>query len=115
MTESSRARYRAFRDAYRAGALEDPDQPEKPKDGDTPPDPAAAKTKRRQYVRQYLRWLTPHRGAVAVVMALSWSVMRVRWKVPPAALKPRQSISCSTAEPLESSVSPMTNAPPSGR
>ena len=71
MTESSRARYRAFRDAYRAGALEDPDQPEKPKDGDTPPDPAAAKTKRRQYVRQYLRWLTPHRGAVAVVMALA--------------------------------------------
>lgn len=71
MAESSRARYRAFRDAYRAGALEDPDQPGTPTDGAAPPDAAAAKQRRRQYVREYLHWLKPHRGAVVLVMALA--------------------------------------------
>jgi ATP-binding cassette, subfamily B, bacterial len=69
---SSRQRYRGFVEDYKHRRLDDgamaggPTQPV--------PEPNAApdrKGKRRQYVREYLRWLRPHRYAVAGVFALA--------------------------------------------
>ena len=68
MTEtSSRARYRTFREQYRTGTLEDPDAPQKATEtsGASPADTSSSK--RRAYVREYMRWLWPHRYAVAAV------------------------------------------------
>jgi ATP-binding cassette subfamily B protein len=67
---SSRRRYRGFVEDYKERRLAD-GEPDKPpddsakaeQDGSTPrPDRA----RRRQYLREYLRWLRPHRYAVAV-------------------------------------------------
>ena len=66
--QSSRRRYRAFVDAYRTRTLEDPEAADKkpltdPKD--RPPG------KRREYMRDYLNWLWPHRFAVAGFFVLA--------------------------------------------
>jgi ATP-binding cassette subfamily B protein len=62
MTEtSSRARYRQFRDDYRRGTLDDPDNP-KQADGEAPKAHA-----RRAHVREYMQWLWPHRFSVVAV------------------------------------------------
>ena len=64
--ESSRRRYRTFVKAYKDRTLEDPaDGEKKPKAAGTPEDKAKAAGKRREYLRDYLRWLWPHRFAVA--------------------------------------------------
>jgi ATP-binding cassette subfamily B protein/subfamily B ATP-binding cassette protein MsbA len=79
---SSRRRYHAFVEDYKQRRLDDLDEGnEKPKrNGDaTPPgeQPASAKSqrerkgKRREYLREYLRWLWPHRYAVAALLAIS--------------------------------------------
>jgi len=62
---SSRRRYRGFVADYKHGRLDDESDVEKPV---TPPTSADdRKGKRRQYLREYLRWLWPYRFAVAAV------------------------------------------------
>jgi ATP-binding cassette, subfamily B, bacterial len=81
---SSRQRYRDFVGQYRRGALDDSQSPKSvvPLD-ETPAAPAdaapakksllwgAASGKRRDYLRDYLRWLWPHRYAIAFVFLLA--------------------------------------------
>src|SRR5262245_57771058 len=64
---SSRKRYRAFVQDYKARRLDDPA---------TAGDDAAAPTpdraaRRREYLRAYIRWLRPNRSAVAGVFLLA--------------------------------------------
>ncbi|HEX6589139.1 MAG TPA: ABC transporter ATP-binding protein [Longimicrobiales bacterium] len=75
MSESSRRRYRDFVASYKARTLDDAaDDGKKAGDAD-----AAAKAKpsgekkakRREYMRDYARWLRPHRWAVAGVFFLA--------------------------------------------
>src|SRR2546426_3557289 len=70
---SSRGRYRAFIQDYKARRLDETaDVAESPK---APDDPAAQgpqpRTKRREYVRAYLRWLRPHRRSLVGVLLLA--------------------------------------------
>src|SRR6188508_2629265 len=63
--ESSRRRYRTFVKAYRDRTLEDPaDGEKKPKASGTPEEKAKAAGKRREYLRDYINWLWPHRFAI---------------------------------------------------
>jgi ATP-binding cassette, subfamily B, bacterial len=69
---SSQKRYRLFVDDYRLGRVDEDSPKEKPKE------PLAEKRKesrlppkRRQYMREYWRWLMPHRLGVAVVFGLA--------------------------------------------
>jgi ATP-binding cassette subfamily B protein/subfamily B ATP-binding cassette protein MsbA len=60
---SSRQRYRRFVEAYRARRLDEPEEGDKsaaPGDG-----------KRRRFLRDYLRWLRPHRYAVGAVFVFA--------------------------------------------
>src|SRR5689334_17417579 len=73
---SSRERYRAFVEDYRQRRLDDSTDSGTPKRDDNPSaDEAAPKKKpaadRRKYIRDYLRWLRPHRWAVALVFLLA--------------------------------------------
>ena len=61
---SSRRRYRDFVQQYKLRRLDDGSD-DKKKDGDTP------KGRRREYLRDYVRWLKPHRVQVATVFALA--------------------------------------------
>ena len=62
--ESSRRRYRTFVRAYKERTLEDPaDAGTKPA-GDAK-DEANAKAQRKEYLRDYIAWLWPHRFAIA--------------------------------------------------
>ncbi len=80
---SSRQRYRSFVADYRAKRLDPDGQPAavpatNGEDG-SPPDPTAETSflprgARREYLREYLRWLWPHRGAVAGVFVLAMIV-----------------------------------------
>jgi ATP-binding cassette subfamily B protein/subfamily B ATP-binding cassette protein MsbA len=62
---SSRRRYARFVDDYRHRRLDDTG-----KAGESGGAPTTA-PKRREYLREYLRWLVPHRGTVAVVLVLA--------------------------------------------
>src|SRR5258708_1622332 len=70
---SSRRRYQGLVEDYRHGGLDDvAEEAQAPK----PADAAAAtlppsRGKRREYLREYLRWLWPHRVAVGVVFLFS--------------------------------------------
>lgn len=75
---SSRLRYRSFVEDYRHQRLDevaDAEKDGKPLDGPSQTDEAVAppepkglmRGKRREYLREYLRWLWPHRYAVAAV------------------------------------------------
>jgi ATP-binding cassette subfamily B protein len=75
---SSRQRYLVFRQDYRqrrldelvdtGGVRKDPDQTAPAGEAAAdPPAPAPLGGKRREYLREYLRWLWPHRYAVGVV------------------------------------------------
>ena len=61
--KSSRQQYDAFRQHYRSGTL---DQAVDGKSG-----PRATGSRRREYLRDYLRWLWPHRYAIAGIFALA--------------------------------------------
>jgi ATP-binding cassette subfamily B protein/subfamily B ATP-binding cassette protein MsbA len=65
---SSRQRYRRFVDDYRHRRL---DGPPGPPGDDTAPGTAADRGRRRKYLREYFRWLWPHRFAVVVVFLLA--------------------------------------------
>jgi len=67
----SRSRYQDFRRDYRHGRVDDGSN-----HGGAVADtlqgvPAAPPSKRREYVREYLRWLWPHRFAVTIVFVLA--------------------------------------------
>ena len=79
---SSRDRYRHFVQDYKHQRLDDSEeagekakQPDDPaRDGEaksTPESKRERRTKRRAYVREYLRWLKPHRYAVGVLFLLA--------------------------------------------
>src|SRR5262245_12991088 len=75
---SSRQRYRAFVQDYRRGTLDVSSEGDKKKaltepgqDGSRPDSDRPNRIKRRQYLREYLKWLWPHRYAVAVLFALA--------------------------------------------
>jgi ATP-binding cassette subfamily B protein len=69
---SSRSRFERFRLAYLAGKVE-ADLPPGASDHDS--DAKRAPTEvRQQYLRQYIEWLWPHRGAVALMMGLALAV-----------------------------------------
>jgi ATP-binding cassette subfamily B protein/subfamily B ATP-binding cassette protein MsbA len=64
---SSRHRYRSFVEDYRRRRLDDQGQAQK--EESAPPE--KSKLKRREYLREYLRWLWPHRWAVGALFALA--------------------------------------------
>jgi ATP-binding cassette subfamily B protein/subfamily B ATP-binding cassette protein MsbA len=77
---SSRRKYRTFVEAYKHRRLDDQGAP----DTSAPADPAATpaaplaeadkqknRATRRAYIREYLRWLKPHRVAVVVMASLA--------------------------------------------
>lgn len=66
---SSRQDYHAFRDRYMKRRLEDPANPTE----SVPPaeSPRLMGGHRRQYMRDYLGWLMPHRYAIVVLFALA--------------------------------------------
>jgi ATP-binding cassette subfamily B protein/subfamily B ATP-binding cassette protein MsbA len=63
---SSRRRYRAFVDDYRHGRLDATDADRALQA------PGDARRRRRAYVRDYLRWLNPHRYAIGALLALAF-------------------------------------------
>jgi ATP-binding cassette subfamily B protein len=74
---SSRERYRSFVKSYQQRKLDEElereslhkakDHSESPEESQPAETKSAKKTKRRQYIREYLRWLWPHRYAVGVM------------------------------------------------
>jgi ATP-binding cassette, subfamily B, bacterial len=78
---SSHHRYRGFVQDYKHGRLDDSEdgKDQKPHNGSVKGVEGASglkskperKAKRRQYVREYLRWLKPHRYAVGALFALA--------------------------------------------
>jgi ATP-binding cassette subfamily B protein len=63
---SSRQAYLGFLRAYRQRQLDDP-----PSTGEEATAASTRRGKRRQYLREYVRWLRPHRYAIAGVFALA--------------------------------------------
>jgi ATP-binding cassette subfamily B protein/subfamily B ATP-binding cassette protein MsbA len=71
-SRSSRQRYRAFVEAYRQRRLDETIAGPKQEESQAPADkPAKTDATRREYLREYLRWLWPHRLAVGVVFVLA--------------------------------------------
>src|SRR5687767_10328367 len=79
---SSRQRYRGFVEDYKHRRLDDEStqsgdgrrSADGTKEGETASAPESGRVpsgKRRQYLRDYLRWLRPHRNAVGVVFVLA--------------------------------------------
>jgi ATP-binding cassette subfamily B protein/subfamily B ATP-binding cassette protein MsbA len=70
---SSRQRYRRFVDDYRHHRLDDLTDAARglKRAGSDVPDEAERKGKRRELLREYVRWLKPHRHRVAFVFALA--------------------------------------------
>ncbi|MDX2122593.1 MAG: ABC transporter ATP-binding protein [Gemmatimonadota bacterium] len=72
MPESSRARFRRFLEQYRTGRLhttdDDGNDPSPAGERSPPPPPRRG---RREYLREYLRWLRPHRTALGLVFLLA--------------------------------------------
>src|SRR4051794_26179127 len=76
MTErprSSRQRYRTFVDDYKNKRLDDIADAAAGARPTALPKPGAPKDKkkRRKYLREYLRWLRPHRSAVSLFVVLA--------------------------------------------
>jgi ATP-binding cassette, subfamily B, bacterial len=66
---SSRERYRKFLQDYKDRKLDDQNEAE---EGAPPPEaPATKSAKRREYLRDYLRWLRPHRYAIAALFGFA--------------------------------------------
>ncbi len=73
---SSRQRYRTFRQDYRRGRVGDSGDPadngRRTNGASTsPPTPPLSTSKRREYLRAYIRWLWPHRYAVGLFFVLA--------------------------------------------
>jgi ATP-binding cassette subfamily B protein/subfamily B ATP-binding cassette protein MsbA len=79
---SSRQRYRGFRQDYRERRLDEPvesggqlpqagDAAGAPEDASVPKLPRLFRGKRREYLRDYVRWLRPHRFAVGGLFLLA--------------------------------------------
>jgi ATP-binding cassette subfamily B protein/subfamily B ATP-binding cassette protein MsbA len=66
---SSRDHYRAFRERYKKRRLEDPD--DAPGVAPPPGPRPFLGGRRREYMRDYVRWLWPHRYSVAVLFGLA--------------------------------------------
>ncbi|MEW5915644.1 MAG: ABC transporter ATP-binding protein [Gemmatimonadota bacterium] len=66
---SSRQRYGEFVRDYRDRKLDAPD--ETPSEDKLTADETTARSQRRKYVREYLRWLKPHRYKLAAVFSLA--------------------------------------------
>jgi ATP-binding cassette subfamily B protein len=66
---SSRKRYRGFVEDYKRQRLDDEEEEKHKKSG--APVSKGPKGKRREYLREYLRWLKPHGFAVAAVFFLA--------------------------------------------
>src|SRR5882672_2306946 len=70
-SRSSRERYRKFLQDYKDRKLDEENEADQ---GAPPPDPSAKPkppSKRREYVRDYLRWLRPHRYAIAALFGFA--------------------------------------------
>ena len=67
-SRSSRQRYRTFVEDYHHRRLDDASRDGKPAAGKPP---LEAKRKRRQYLREYVRWLRPHGFAVGALIVLA--------------------------------------------
>src|SRR5436190_1530896 len=70
-TRSSRRRYAQFVDDYRHRRL---DETGAAAQSGGAAGPKTASPKRREYLREFLRWLTPHKTTVALVMTLALAV-----------------------------------------
>jgi ATP-binding cassette subfamily B protein/subfamily B ATP-binding cassette protein MsbA len=78
-TRSSRANYREFVELYRRRRLDEFDEHRNAPPGSADGAPAAAgaarqgllRGRRREYLRDYFRWLWPHRYAIAFMFALA--------------------------------------------
>ncbi len=71
---TSRERYRTFVDDYKHGRLEDPDLKKSDNKDEKPGEKPAGGLvggKRREYLRDYLRWLWPHRFQLGMVFLLA--------------------------------------------
>jgi ATP-binding cassette subfamily B protein/subfamily B ATP-binding cassette protein MsbA len=68
---SSRRRYRQFVDDYRARRLDEVSEAQPRHQPQTGAPTALLAGRRRDYLREYLRWLRPHRTAVAAVFLLA--------------------------------------------
>jgi ATP-binding cassette, subfamily B, bacterial len=66
---SSRQRYRAFVADYRQGRIDASEREQAAAAAGLAGDGGR---RRREYIRDYLRWLRPHRGAIAVVLVLAF-------------------------------------------
>jgi ATP-binding cassette subfamily B protein/subfamily B ATP-binding cassette protein MsbA len=68
---SSRERYRRFRQDYRQRRLDDESTTRSGEASPPAGSPPPGRGRRREYLREYLRWLWPHRYAVGTVFALA--------------------------------------------
>src|SRR6185503_19516174 len=66
---SSRERYRQFLRDYKARKFEQAARDGR--DGDSPEPPRPETGKRREYLRDYVAWLKPYRGAVAALFVFA--------------------------------------------
>src|ERR687885_523989 len=73
---TSRERYRTFIDDYKHRRLEDPEIKKDAK-GSEPSPRTLVGGKRREYLRDYVRWLRPHRMQLVMVFGLSLIVAGV--------------------------------------
>ena len=71
LARSSRRRYLGFRDRYKRKQLDDSNEETAKSEDGSLGDDKATRGKRREYMREYLRWLWPHRYAVGLVFVLA--------------------------------------------
>ena len=71
VVRSSRRRYQTFRDDYRARTLDDATDQPAGAPADAPKEAKPPSGRRREYLREYLRWLWPHRFSVSSVLLLA--------------------------------------------
>ena len=91
---SSRRRYAQFVDDYRHRRLDETGTARESGGAKTP------SPKRREYLREYLRWLAPHKRTVALVMTLAALILLV---VLYAASRNSSSITPDSGSPVDSS------------
>src|ERR1700694_3715493 len=68
---SSRQRYREFVQDYKQGRLDDSAAGESPAESSGAPSAPRRPGKRREYLREYVRWLPPHRYALGAVFLIA--------------------------------------------